>query len=63
MKVLTVTYRRVHNLGKYETETLEVQAEVEPGEDPSTAYQKLRLFVHDQLGIEPPLPIEATELY
>ena len=63
MRYATITYRRVHNLGKYETETLEVQAEVNADDDPAAVYDAVKAFVHQQLGIEPPLPIEATELY
>lgn len=33
------------------------------GEDAAAVYDAVKMFVHQQLGIEPPLPIEATELY
>lgn len=63
MKITTITYRRVLNLGKYETETLEVQAEIEEGDDPAVVFEEVKAFVHQQLGIEPRPPIEQSALY
>ena len=49
MEVTTVTYRRVSNLGNYETEALEVEAIVDEFEEPAEVVAQLRAFVDDQL--------------
>lgn len=42
MKVNTITYKRVKNLGNYQTEALEMSAEIEAYEDPIKAADDLR---------------------
>ena len=41
MKITEVTYRRVFNLGNYETLALELTAEINEGEDPQAALDQL----------------------
>lgn len=50
MKITTISYQAVKNLGNYESERLEVNADVEEGEDPKDAVLKLRQFVHEQIS-------------
>ncbi len=53
MKITSISYQAVKNLGNYESERLEATAIVEDGEDPVEKTKELRRFVHWQL-IEPP---------
>lgn len=53
MKITSISYQAVKNLGNYESERLEATATVEEGEDPVEKTKELRRFVHWQL-IEPP---------
>ena len=46
MKVKTVTYKRVKNLGNYQTETLEMTAEIDDWEDYTEAAETLRTRVN-----------------
>lgn len=52
MKITTISYQAVKNLGNYESERLEATADVEEGETPDDAALKLRQWVNLQL-IEP----------
>lgn len=45
MKVKSVAYRRKFNLGNYETEDIEVVADLEEGESPTEALDKLKDWV------------------
>lgn len=49
MKIITVEYRRLRNLGNYENETVGATAEVQDGETPEEALEKLKVFVAEQL--------------
>lgn len=49
MKIETITYKRVKNLGNYENETFQATATVTEADDPETAAKKLREFVNSQL--------------
>ena len=49
MKITSISYQAVRNLGNYESERLEATADVEEGEDLANAVIKLRQFVHFQL--------------
>ena len=51
MKINTVGYRRLKNLGNYENEAIEATALVEDWEDPAQTLDALRNWVEDQLGI------------
>ncbi len=53
MKITSISYQAVKNLGNYESERLEATAIVEDGEDSVEKTKELRRFVHWQL-IEPP---------
>lgn len=53
MKITTITYQVVKNLGNYESERLEMSAQLEEGEDPEEAALKLRQRVNLLLN-EPP---------
>jgi hypothetical protein len=54
MSIKTISCKRIKNLGNYESEHLEVFAEVDEGEDPSDVAQKLREFVVEQLQVKVP---------
>jgi len=54
MNIKSVSYKRIRNLGNYESEHLEVFAEVDEGEDPGEVSQKLREFVAEQLQVKVP---------
>ncbi|MEH2050909.1 hypothetical protein [Nostoc sp.] len=45
MKIKTISYHRVINLGNYESKRLELFAEVEEGEDPEAAISSLAELV------------------
>jgi hypothetical protein len=49
MKIVTVEYKRLRNLGNYENETVGASAQVEDGETPEEALEKLKVFVADKL--------------
>ncbi|KJH72941.1 hypothetical protein UH38_05255 [Aliterella atlantica CENA595] len=49
MKITSISYQAVRNLGNYESERLEATAEVALGDDPIETVRSLRLFVHEQL--------------
>ncbi|MHC5673940.1 hypothetical protein [Nostoc sp.] len=49
MKIETITYKRVKNLGNYQTETIEMTAVLDQYDDPSVVSQELRELVKNQL--------------
>jgi hypothetical protein len=49
MKITTVTYKRIKNLGNYQSETLEMTAEIQPGEDFSEITDQLIKAVLNKL--------------
>lgn len=49
MKIETITYKRVKNLGNYQSETFEVTATVEEGEEAHIVAEALKNFVYGQL--------------
>ena len=53
MKITSISYQAVKNLGNYESERLEANADLEEGSDPVEEVKNLRRFVHWQL-IDPP---------
>jgi hypothetical protein len=59
MKIETITYKRVKNLGNYQTETLEVSATLDDGDDPGQTAQYLKDFILGQLY--PPSPVTDEE--
>ncbi|MHC5613421.1 MAG: hypothetical protein ACYTXA_21095 [Nostoc sp.] len=58
MKIETITYKRVKNLGNYQSETLEATARLDDGDDPGQTGQYLKDFVLGQLY--PPSPVTTT---
>ena len=60
MKIETITYKRVKNLGNFQTETIEMTAVLDQYDDPNDVSQELRELVKNQLF--PPEPaLVATE--
>ena len=51
MEVKTITYKRVNNLGNYNTEHLEMTAELIPHEDEIACTARLKELVETSLGI------------
>jgi hypothetical protein len=51
MRITEISYQRVKNLGNYETERVEMVAEVNEGEDVNTVYTYLRDMVNKALGV------------
>lgn len=54
MKIRTISYRRVRNLGNYQTETVEIQGEIDDKEDPDTAFRQIKAKVFSWLGFNQP---------
>lgn len=51
MKIISVKYERVSNLGGYETERVQAEATVDDGENAVTVAANLKAWVNEQLGI------------
>jgi CO dehydrogenase/acetyl-CoA synthase gamma subunit (corrinoid Fe-S protein) len=49
LKIKELSYRRVHNLGNYETEALEVIAVVNETDDPEKIYDAMKRFTENKL--------------
>ena len=62
MKVKTITYKRIHNLGNYNTEHLEMTAELDNGEDVQESTSQLKLEVETALGLNK-APVEKPKVY
>lgn len=50
MHISQISYRRVANLGNYETATLEVTLALNEGESPDDAFLRAKEWVEDKLG-------------
>lgn len=61
MKYKTITYQRVKNLGNYESERLELSAEVAEDDDISSTISTLKEIVNKALGIKEPNKNEYVE--
>ncbi|MGB6297006.1 MAG: hypothetical protein WBF90_12600 [Rivularia sp. (in: cyanobacteria)] len=61
MKVKLIVYKRIKNLGNYETEHLEMSAELAENEDVEQASRQLRRLVNNLLQ-EPVWPIEDDDM-
>ena len=62
LKINTITYQRVKNLGNYETERLEVSISIDENEDPDFALKKLKFWVDKKLSlIEKPSKDEVND--
>ena len=57
MKIETITYKRVKNLGNYNTEAMELTATLEEEDLPEDVAEDLKLFVRNQLF--PPVTEQA----
>ncbi|ELS04826.1 hypothetical protein Xen7305DRAFT_00045620 [Xenococcus sp. PCC 7305] len=60
MEVKTITYKRVHNLGDYNTEHLEMMAELSPEDNPQESTKQLIAEVETALGLKKP-PVEESK--
>lgn len=54
MPIKSITYKRIKNLGNYESKTLEATTIVNEGDDPVKELEELIAFVENKLF--PPLP-------
>jgi len=61
LKITKVMYQRVSNLGNYEAERVEAEAEVGAKEDPDKVLAELKTWVNTQLGIEPELTAKDAQ--
>ncbi len=59
LKVKTITYKRIHNLGNYNTEHLEMSAEIDIHDDELQCSQDLKEKVELALGLVKPEPKPA----
>lgn len=53
MKIQTITYQRVKNLGNYESERMEMTAQVDEDDDPNLVALTLKSMVAKELNVEP----------
>ncbi len=60
MQVKTISYKRVKNLGNYQSETLEATASLDDSDDPVEATNALRDFVRGQLYPSEPKKTDET---
>ena len=49
MRIKTITYQKVKNLGNYESERLEMSAQVDEDDEPFLVASELRLMVNQLL--------------
>lgn len=64
MEIKTITYKRVHNLGNYNTEHLEMSAELSVDDDVDQCAADLKNYVETALGLKPePKPVAPTANY
>nr|ADN14572.1 conserved hypothetical protein [Gloeothece verrucosa PCC 7822]ADN15227.1 conserved hypothetical protein [Gloeothece verrucosa PCC 7822]ADN16425.1 conserved hypothetical protein [Gloeothece verrucosa PCC 7822] len=62
MQIKTISYKRIVNLGNYNSEHLEMYGELEPGEDPIAEAKNLKEIVSSALElIKPPPQSPATK--
>ena len=52
MEVKTIVFKRVKNLGNYESEHLEIVGDLEPGDDVNKEVDKLREIVETKLFLK-----------
>lgn len=53
MHISKVTYQRVKNLGNYETERVEVEVQLNEGEDANAAFNAAKKYVNGKLNLGP----------
>ncbi|MEH1948155.1 MAG: hypothetical protein V7K77_14560 [Nostoc sp.] len=56
MKIETITYKRVKNLGNFQSETMEVTAALDQYDEPDQVSEQLRKLVKSQLFPQTPAP-------
>ncbi|MEH1981399.1 MAG: hypothetical protein V7L27_19385 [Nostoc sp.] len=56
MKIETITYKRVKNLGNFQSETMEVIAVLDQYDEPDQVSEQLRELVKNQLFPQTPAP-------
>lgn len=63
MQYKLIVYKRIKNLGNYESEHLEMSAELEENEEPVEASRHLRRLVNDILkeSVYPKVPIKVED--
>ena len=54
MKIKTITYKRVKNLGNYQSESFEANATVDEGEEAHIVAEVLKIFVLKELDLHQP---------
>ena len=59
MEIKTITYQRVKNLGNYESERMEMTAELNASDEIDISIQNLKDYVHSALGLSKPEPKSA----
>ncbi|OYD93121.1 hypothetical protein CDG76_20730 [Nostoc sp. 'Peltigera membranacea cyanobiont' 210A] len=59
MKIETITYKRVKNLGNFQSETMEVTAVLDQYDEPDRVSEQLRELVKNQLFPPTPAPIST----
>jgi hypothetical protein len=52
MQIKNVTYKRIKNLGNYESEAVEITAEIDDDEGAISSALKLKEYVHQALGLQ-----------
>ena len=62
MEVKTISYKRVHNLGNYSSEHIELTAELTKDDNVQAAIKELKLEAETALGIVKPEPITPKKL-
>ena len=62
MKVKTITYKRIHNLGNYNTEHLEMTAELDDDDDVQESTNQLKIEFETALRLNK-LSVEKPEKY
>ena len=62
MQIKTISYKRTHNLGNYNNETLELFAELEEGDNAQEKIQELKLESEKGLGIVKQQPKKEENL-
>ncbi|HYX18780.1 MAG TPA: hypothetical protein VE944_31310 [Nostoc sp.] len=61
MKIETITYKRVKNLGNYQSETMEVTAVLDQFDEPDEVSKQLRTLVQNQLYPCPPESVTTED--
>ena len=61
MEIKTINYKRVHSLGNYNTEHLEIFAELTPDDDVDHCAVRLKNYVETALGIVKTEPVPTPK--